>query len=245
MMTSLRMIEKVNRINTTDVTYGLMEKYNSEGKLTEYIVVRNPVEEVGEYVNYHWDSGDYFPVAFVNPLEAKANAYDLLMCRAGYREEPNYRKADRELERVVSYKDMETIARTAIDLVAQEEYDSGVSGLTDEHKEELADNLGINTEEAKKYFGLYIEMYEKREVIIRYTKECEYKTSIYVPVGTDDDEIENYFDNKVDFEELYYESETEDTEYTITKRNFQEYTLDEAVDECQCNGDYILDNSQF
>ena len=130
-------------------------------------------------------------------------------------------------------------------MVAQVEYNSGVDGLTDEHKEELADNLGINTEEAKKYFGLYTEVYVKREVRIRYVKECEYVTNIYVPENTDDDEIEDYFDNKVDLEELYVESESEDYEYNICKRNFQEYTLEEAVDECECNGDYLLDNSQF
>ena len=199
MMTSLRLIEKINNVHANDVTYGLLEKYNSEGKLIEYVVARNPVEQVGEYVNYTWDSGDYFSVAFVNPLEAKADAYDLLMCRAGYREEPNYRKADEELERVVSYKDMETIARTAIDLVAQAEYDSGVDGLTDEHKEELADNLGINTEEAKEYFGLQVQRYKKMKVTATVTETYEFE--IAIPEGVTDWDYDNYVDN-IDFEDI-------------------------------------------
>lgn len=205
MMTSLRLIEKITKVNTNDVTYGLLEKYNSEGKLIEYVVARNPVEKVGEYVNYTWDSGDYFSVAFVNPLEAKANAYDLLMCRAGYREEPNYRKADEELERVVSYKDMETYLRTAIDLIAQIEYDSsgskwgGANGLTDEHKEELADNLGINTEEAKEYFGLQVQRFKKVKVTATVTETYEFE--IAVPESVTDWDYDNYVDN-TDFEDV-------------------------------------------
>ena len=199
MMTSLRMIEKITKVNTTDVTYGLLEKYDSEGKLKEYIVARNPVEEVGEFVNYTWDSGDYFSVVFVNPLEAKADAYDMLMCRAGYREEPNYLKADEELERVVSYKDMETIARAAIDLVAQAEYDSGVSGLTDEHKEELADNLGIKAEEAKKYFGLQVQRYKKMKVTATVTETYEFE--IAIPESVTDWDYDSYVDN-TDFRDV-------------------------------------------
>lgn len=199
MMTSLILIEKITKVNTSDVTYGLLEKYNSEGKLIEYVVARNPVEKVGEFVNYTWDSGDYFSVAFVNPLEAKANAYDMLMCRAGYREEPNYRKADVESERVVNYKDMEEIARTAIDLVAQAEYDSGVDGLTDEHKEELADNLGINTEEAKEYFGLQVQRFKKVKVTATVTETYEFE--IAIPEGVTDWDYDNYVDN-TDFEDV-------------------------------------------
>ena len=199
MMTSLRLIEKINNVHANDVTYGLLEKYNSEGKLIEYVVARNPVEKVGEYVNYTWDSGDYFSVAFVNPLEAKADAYDLLMCRAGYREEPNYRKADEESERVVCYADMEEIARTAINLVAQAEYDSGVSGLTDEHKEELADNLGIKAEEAKKYFGLQVQRYKKMKVTATVTETYEFE--IAIPEGVTDWDYDNYVDN-TDFRDV-------------------------------------------
>ncbi len=199
-MTSLRMIDKITKVNAADVTYGLLEKYNSEGKLIEYVVARNPVEKGSfDYVNFTWDSGDYFSVAFVNPLEAKANAYDMLMCRAGYREEPNYRKADEEAERVVGYKDMETIARTAIDLVAQAEYDSGVDGLTDEHKEELADNLGINTEEAKEYFGLQVQRFKKIKVTATVTETYEFE--IAIPEGVTDWDYDNYVDN-TDFEDV-------------------------------------------
>ena len=57
MMTSLRLLEKITKVNANDVTYGLLEKYDSEGKLTDYVVARNPVEKVGEFVNYTWDSG--------------------------------------------------------------------------------------------------------------------------------------------------------------------------------------------
>ena len=199
MMTSLRMIEKITKVNEADVTYGLLEKYNSEGKLKEYVVARNPVEKVGEYVNYTWDSGDYFPGTYTTPLEAKANAYDMLMCRAGYREEPNYRKADEESERVVNYNDMETIARTAIDFVAQAEYDSGVDGLTDEHKEELADNLGINTEEAKEYFGLQVQRFKKMKVTATVTETYEFE--IAIPEGVTDWDYDNYVDN-TDFEDV-------------------------------------------
>jgi hypothetical protein len=199
MMTSLRLIEKVTKVNAADVTYGLLEKYNSEGKLIEYVVARNPVEKVGEFVNYTWDSGDYFSVAFVNPLEAKADAYDLLMCRAGYREEPNYRWANVELERAVSYENMETIARTAIDLVAQAEYDSGVAGLTDEYKEELADNLGINTDEAKEYFGLQVQRFKKIKVTATVTETYEFE--IAVPESVTDWDYDSYVDN-TDFRDV-------------------------------------------
>lgn len=199
MMTSLRLIEKITKVNTNDVTYGLLEKYNSEGKLKEYVVARNPVEKVGEYVNYTWDSGDYYLVDFANPLEAKANAYDLLMCRAGYRETPNYRKVDEDLERAVSYDNMETIARNAIEMIAEAEYDSIVDGLTDEHKEELADNLGINTEEAKEYFGLQVQRFKKMRVTATVTETYEFE--IAVPESVTDLDYDNYVDN-TDFEDV-------------------------------------------
>lgn len=200
MVTSLRMIEKVNKIDTPDiVTYGLMEKYNSEGNIIEYIVAKNPVEQIGEFINYTWDSGDYFLTSVINPLKAKANAYDMLLCRAGYREVPNYRKADEESERVVSYKDMETIARNAIDMIAEAEYDSGVSGLTDEHKEELADNLGINTEEAKEYFGLQVQRFKKIKVTATVTETYEFE--IAIPEGVTEWNYDSYVDN-TDFREM-------------------------------------------
>ena len=216
MMTSLKMIEEVNKLNTPDVTYGLLERYNSKGKLIEYVVARNPVEkEVFDYVNFTWDSGDYFSTLTINPLEAKANAYDMLMCRAGYRKDPNYRKADEESERVVNYKDMETIARTAIDLIAQAEYDSGVDGLTDEHKEELADNLGINTEEAKEYFGLQVQRFKKIKVTATVTETYEFE--IAIPEGVNEWDYDTYVDN-TSFEELDYDcSRDYDYEYGVEK----------------------------
>lgn len=200
MMTSLRLIEKVTSVNAKDVTYGLMEKYNAIGEIIEYVVAKNPVEQIGEFINYTWDSGDYFLTSvMIEPLKAKANAYDMLLCRAGYREEPNYLKADVESERVVNYKDMEEIARTAIDLVAQAEYDSGVDGLTDEHKEELADNLGINTEEAKEYFGLQVQRFKKIKVTATVTETYEFE--IAIPEGATEWDYDSYVDN-TDFKEV-------------------------------------------
>jgi len=210
MMTSLRLIEKINNVHANDVTYGLLEKYNSEGKLIEYVVARNPVEEVGEFVNYTWDSGDYFLTSVIEPLKAKANAYDMLLCRAGYREEPNYRKADRELERVVSYENMEEIARTAIGLIAQIEYDSVVDGLTDEHKEELADNLGISTEEAKEYFRLQAKKFKKMRVTATVTETYEFE--IAIPEEATEWYYDSYVDN-TDFENMVDCSRDYDYDY--------------------------------
>ena len=230
--------------NIEDVTYALMEGYcingdNGDIEIKEYVVVRNPVEEGNG--KWHWDSGDYYTITpYFHQLTAKANAYSALCEKLSldHRAKAYEQQFYAEAEEKAKYLDL--LQRTVTEYLYQLEDDKENAKKTLIRELDLEDDI-----ETQKLLGIYTEMYEKREVTIRYTKECEYKTSIYVPVDTDDDEIENYFDNKVDFEELYAESETEDYEYSICKRNWSEYTLEEATKECEWNGDYILDKSEF
>ena len=230
--------------NIEDVTYALMEGYcingdNGDIEIKEYVVARNPVEEGNG--KWHWDSGDYYTITpYFHQLTAKANAYSALCDKLSldHRAKAYEQQFYAEAEEKAKYLDL--LQRTVTEYLYQLEDDKENAKKTLIRELDLEDD-----EETQKLLGLYTEMYEKREVTIRYIKECEYITSIYVPVDTSDLEIEDYFDNKVDFEELYAESETEDYEYSICKRNFQEYTLEEATKECEWDGDYILDKSEF